>query len=427
MVMQSKTDATPVIELSAVEPQAKPVQPKNIKRFILVICGCTVSLLFWEGLCSSLVATYRLVSPNEHLALSGPSVQYDEQLGWVSIPNFDEKNYYAPGISLTTNSKGFRASQEFAQSVPAGRLRVICSGDSFTFGEGVGNDSTWCQLLESLNPHLQTVNMGESGYGADQMYLSYKRDGAALDHHIHIFAFITEDFRRMQLSSYVGYGKPILDLRSGNLVKENIPVPVQSHVLPWLERKRLLLREFQSVKLLGSLVGWALPAHDPFSSGPTDQQAQVIEKMLEDLQALEIQRNSVLVLVCLPTTLHDYEQRGPTPAWRAWIRSESMKRGIVFVDLVEEFHKLPVTMKDGMFIWPGSVHYFAEAPGHYNDEGNEWVARELYKRLIATPEVGDKLTAVREKVRSERGPQFAMVPERGEELDRAVSQKGSSR
>lgn len=391
MVMESQTDALPVIELPAVEPQAKPVLATILKKFILAICACALFFLFWEGLCSSLFATYRLVSPNEHLTLSGPSVHYDEQLGWVSIPNFDQKNYYAPGIGLTTNSKGFRASQEFAQNVPAGRLRVICSGDSFTFGEGVGNDSTWCQLLESINPHLQPVNMGESGYGADQMYLSYKREGAMLDHDIHIFAFITEDFRRMQLNSYVGYGKPILKLRSGNLVTENIPVPPQSHLLPWLERKRLLLREFQSVKLLGSLMGFALPARDPFSTGPTDQQAQDIDKMLENLQALEKQKNSVLVLVCLPTTLHDYEQQGPTPAWRAWIRNESGKRGIVFVDLVGEFHKLPVTMKDGMFIWPGSVHYFAEAPGHYNDEGNEWVARELYRRLIVIPEVAARL------------------------------------
>ena len=44
-----------------------------------------------------------------------------------------------------------------------------------------------------------------------------------------------------------------------------------------------------------------------------------------------------------------------------------------------------------MFIWPGSVHYFAEAPGIYNDEGNEWVAKKLYEQLIAIPEVIAKL------------------------------------
>jgi len=395
--MECRTDALPVLPLPVVEAHAKPVKEKMFKKLALAMCACVLFFLFLEGLCSSLFAAYQLFSPQEHPTLSGPSMRYDEQLGWVSVPNFHEKNYYAPGIYLETNSKGFRASQEFAQKVPAGRVRVICSGDSFTFGEGVGNDSTWCQLLESLNPRFQPVNMGESGYGADQMYLWYRREGAVLDHDIHIFAFITEDFRRMQLSSYVGYGKPTLKLRNGDLVTENIPVPPQSRILPRLERKRVLLREFRSVKLLGSLLGSALPAHDPFSNGPTDQQVRIIDKMLENLQIMEKQKNSVLVLACLPTTLHDYEQQGPTPAWRAWLGAESAKRGIAFVDLVEEFHNLPVTMKDGMFIWPGSVHYFAEAPGHYNDEGNEWVAKELYKRLIALPEVAEKLRPLSEK------------------------------
>jgi hypothetical protein len=68
-----------------------------------------------------------------------------------------------------------------------------------------------------------------------------------------------------------------------------------------------------------------------------------------------------------------------------------VNRGIVFVDLIDDFGKLPVTRKDGMFIWPGSVHYFAEAPGHYDDQGNEWVAKELYARLISIPEVAEKL------------------------------------
>ena len=44
-----------------------------------------------------------------------------------------------------------------------------------------------------------------------------------------------------------------------------------------------------------------------------------------------------------------------------------------------------------MFIWPGSLQYFAEAPGHYDDQGHEWVAKELYARLIAIPQVAEKL------------------------------------
>lgn len=390
-VMPQRTESSSVIELRLEELNPHTRRGNLVKKLCLSASACVLFLLFLEGLCSSLSASYQLFSPQDHGTLSGAVMHYDEQLGWVTVPNFYRGNYFAPGIGLRTNSVGLRASEEFTPQIPVDKLRVICSGDSFTFGEGVGDDHTWCRLLESMDQRFQTVNMGESGYGVDQMYLWYRRQGAGLDHSVHVFAFIIEDFRRMQLASYVGYGKPVLRVRNGELVTENVPVPRQSTALPWLERKRVQLQEFRSVRLLGSLVGWALPARDAFSNGPTDQQAQTIDKMLENLQAIEKQKDSALLLVCLPTTVHHHEQSGPAPAWRAWIRAESAKRGIAFVDLVEDFHKLPVTMQDGMFIWPGSVHYFAEAPGHYNDEGNEWVTKELYKRLLALPEVAEKL------------------------------------
>jgi hypothetical protein len=324
--------------------------------------------------------------------MSALHVRYDEELGWASVPNFYVQNYYAPGIYLKTNARGFRANLEFTERVPAGKLRIICAGDSFTFGEGVSNDSTWCQLLESLDGRFQTVNMGESGYGVDQMYLWYRRDGVVLEHDILVFAFITEDFRRMQLTNYVGHGKPVLKLRNGELAADNIPVPRPSRSDQSLGLRVAQVGDLRSMKLLRSLVTWALPARkDPFSNGPTDDQRLVFDKMIEVLDSINKHKNSILVLAFLPDTLHNYEQDGTSLAWRAFVREESAKRGIAFVDLINDFRKLPVTMEDGMFIWPGSVHYFVEAPGHYDDQGNEWVAREILARLIAIPEVAKKL------------------------------------
>jgi hypothetical protein len=395
--MPQPTEPSSVLELPIEELKLHTGKRELLKKLCLAATASVLFLLFLEGLCSSLSASYQLFSPQDRGTLSGAVMHYDQQLGWLTVPNFHQENYFAPGIGLTTNSVGLRASEEFTPQVPSGKTRIICSGDSFTFGEGVGDEHTWCRQLESLDQRFQTVNMGESGYGVDQMYLWYGRQGAVLDHNVHIFAFIIEDFRRMQLTNYIGYGKPLLRVRDGELVTENVPVPRQSRALPWLERKRVQLQEFRSVKLLGSLVAWAHPARDPFSDGPTDEQAQTVDKMLENLQAIEKQKDSTLLLVCLPSTVHQHEQSGPAPAWRAWIRGESAKRGIEFVDLIDDFHKLPVTMQDGMFIWPGAVHYFAEAPGHYNDEGNEWVAKELYRRLSAPPEVSGKHGPLSEK------------------------------
>jgi hypothetical protein len=350
-----------------------------------------VFFLILEGLCSSLFVAYKLWSPEER-TLSAPSVRYDPELGWVGVPNFYEKNYYAPGVSLRTNSRGFRANEEFAERLPPGRFRIICSGDSLTFGDGVDNDHTWCQLLESIDGRIQAVNMSWTGYGVDQMYLWYKRDGAVLDHDVLVFAFVTDDFLRLQFASVGGYGKPVLKLRNGELVVVSVPVPRRPRFLHWLALKPNPLRQFRSVAALASLAGRVLPARESaLGNGPTDEQTQILGKMIEDLQMIEKRKNSVLVLVYLPTRGYDYEQSIPSLAWRAFIRAECRKRGVVFIDLLDGFQKLPLTMKDGMFIWPGSVQYFAEAPGHYDDQGHEYVAKELYARLILIPEVAQKL------------------------------------
>jgi hypothetical protein len=362
-----------------------------IKKLCLAAGACLLFFLLLEGFCSSLLVAYKLWSPEER-TLSAPSVQYDQELGWVGVPNFYEKNYFAPGVYLRTNSRGFRANEEFTERVSPGKLRIICSGDSFTFGDGVDNDHTWCQLLESIDGRIQAVNMSWTGYGVDQMYLWYKRDGAALDHDVHVFAFITDDFRRLQLTSLVGYGKPVLKLHDGELVADNVPVPKPSRFLHWLALKPSPLRQFRSVAALAALARRVLPAREStLGNGPTDEQRQVVGKMIEALQAIEKQKNSILVLVYLPNRGYGYEQSIPSLAWRAFIRTECRKRGVVFFDLLDDFQKLPLTMKDGMFIWPGSVQYFAEAAGHYDDQGHEYVAKQVYARLLSIPQVAEKL------------------------------------
>ena len=53
--------------------------------------------------------------------------------------------------------------------MPPGKTRIICSGDSFTLGFGVDNEHTWPQQLAARNANLETVNMGQGGYGADPL------------------------------------------------------------------------------------------------------------------------------------------------------------------------------------------------------------------------------------------------------------------
>lgn len=72
--------------------------------------------------------------------------------------SFSSPNFYGPGVGLNTNSRGFRGMMPVSDAVPNGKLRIVCSGDSFTLGWGVGDDEAWCAQLAS--DETDVVNMG---------------------------------------------------------------------------------------------------------------------------------------------------------------------------------------------------------------------------------------------------------------------------
>jgi len=277
--------------------------------------------------------------------------------------------------------------------VPQGKLRILCSGDSMTFGSGVTNDDTWCQLLATMNPRLETVNLAQAGYGVDQMYLWYMRAGTALDHDVHIFAFVTDDFRRMELTSFSGYGKPLLRMVNGEMVTTNVPVPRESSFLHWWVRHSPQLMQLKSLEGLAYFLEKVSPERNRAAAlgGAGEEQRLIVERILDALEAVSRQKHTTLVLVYLPTRT-DYSPDETILAWRKFLQEETAKRGVVFVDLLTNFQKLPLADMEKLFICSDSSQYFATVKGHLTKEGNEYAAKQLYETLISTPEIASRLT-----------------------------------
>jgi hypothetical protein len=363
------------------------------KKIFFFLVSSVVVFLLLEGLASSLSVFFKLFSRSESPA--SVSTQYDKDLGWIGVPNFYDKDFYDPGVYLRTNAQGFRNNQDFTVQVPPGKLRIICSGDSVTFGSGVTNDDTWCQLLETMDPRLQTINMAQAGYGVDQMYLWYLRAGAALDHDVHIFAFVTDDFRRMELKAFSGYGKPILQMDQGKLVAGNVPVPREPAFFHWWVRHSPQLVELRSLSALSHLL-------EKMSSGRTraaalggagEDQRLIVANMIESLEAANRQKHSTLIFVYLPTRA-DYFPDETILGWRRFLAEETAKRGVVFIDLLTNFQKLSLADMEKLFICADSSQYFATVKGHMTKAGHEYAAKQLYQSLISVPGIASKLTSV---------------------------------
>jgi len=355
---------------------------KILERIFLF---CVITALFFvlfEG-CSSTLLMLLDNAPRKHSVR-----QYDSLLGWTGIPSVSIPDFWGPGNHLRTNAQGFRNDADIGPQVAEGQIRVFCSGDSFAFGQGVGNDYTWCHRLSSLGSRIESVNIGQSGYGIDQAYLRYKRDAAAFEHSIHLFTFVAADLTRVGLRDHHGFPKPVLRLDGSELLIESVPVP---RGLPAAKRwLRTLVKSLRSVELMRRLPRLLAP-DDPSSSwaetrpaavkpGLLDRVAPVATRVFEETHELGKERGASTVFVYLPTWSDLFENK----PWRARTHAVMDSLGFHFVDLTGPLRALPGPVTEEFFI-PEEL----SAGGHYTRAGNAWVAEVLYEHIRSLPALAD--------------------------------------
>lgn len=302
-------------------------------------------------------------------------VERDTLLGWVNKANVHRPDLYGRGIGLTTNAQRFRHSGEVGAKPPEGRRRVVCSGDSFTLGYGVGDEQTWCAALGARAP-LETVNMGQGGYGIDQAYLWYVRDGLPLRPDVHLFAFVLSDFHRMQRETILGYPKPRLALSGDGVRATGVPVPGPG-LGPALFRLSMAARTLKTYQVLERFLPGGAGAREDDS-----RTWEVAHAALRDLERRDRGVGAKLVVVFLPMR-PDFDEEGSSTL-RGWLRDSGSRNEIAYVDLVEPLRRLPPQSIGKLFLRDGALP-FAGAAGHYTAEGNAWVADQLL-RLV--PELG---------------------------------------
>jgi hypothetical protein len=365
----------------------------RLRRWLPILFVNVLILLAIEGLASTFtvigIAIERMRPLGERV-----HTRYDPDLGWVNVPNLSIADLYGPGASFHTNAQGFRNRVAIAEAVPPGRLRLVCSGDSFTLGYGVSDEQAWCNHLAQLDARIEPVNMGQGGYGIDQAYLWYTRDGLKFRHDVQVFAFITVDFGRMRDAAFLGYPKPVLAIDGGRLVTRNVPVP---HRAEWLVKGRELVRTAASFRTVQLLQSWlrrpALPGGTGAEPGGDvrDPLKPVVAGVFEALRNVHRQRGSLLVLVYLPMQPDYGGQQSDT--WRRFVREQGERDQVPFIDLVEDLRTIPAQEIDRYFIQPGEPE-FGRGAGHYSVLGNDFIARALYRKLVAIDGVAARLDGV---------------------------------
>ena len=169
----------------------------------------------------------RVFAPGQHI----PQREYDERLGWRGRPKLDcQLRERLFTISISQNSSGFRDRERTRDKQPGSR-RIMCLGDSFTWGWGVEAPAIYTHVLEEAleggDTQIEVMNAGVGGYGTDQLLIYLREEALDYSPDLVLYQVARNDIRGNTTTIAEGmYNKPRFVLRDdGELVIENCPVP----------------------------------------------------------------------------------------------------------------------------------------------------------------------------------------------------------
>lgn len=139
--------------------------------------------------------------------------RWDRELFWRLHPNLnlEARNYLVPRewgeltpFTIQTNSSGLRMARPLPEKKEG--LRIICMGNSCTFGWGVNRDETYPRQLEKLIVSrmgitgVEVWNAGIPGYTSDQGVRFFEKEVSRWDPDILVLSFGFNDSRLAAMS-----------------------------------------------------------------------------------------------------------------------------------------------------------------------------------------------------------------------------------
>lgn len=226
-------------------------------------------------------------------------VSHHEILGHVPTPGFS--GIGSGNVQVAIDADGLRSNGEVAGGDGPPILAV---GDSYTYGEEVGDRDTWPAQVQALSGR-RVLNGGVSGYGFDQIVLRAEQLVARYAPSIVVVSFIADDIRRLEMRRLWWRDKPWFDLEGEDIVLRGTPVP---------RRERLSVRRRHEIEriliglspLVQSIAGYTRRVH-PVGTGLSI--AERLVGRLAVLQRTSGARILVLAQYHLVAFLHRQESR----------------------------------------------------------------------------------------------------------------------
>jgi len=209
---------------------------------------------------------------------------HDSLLGYV--PRAGCRGHVQGGGAVTIDADSLRFCGVRPTSIDG---QILAVGDSFTYGEDVGDLDTWPAQLQRLTGR-GVLNGGVSGYGYDQVILRAEQLTTVCRPAVVIVGLIADDIRRTEMRRMWWHDKPWFEVEEGQLVLKGVPVPERT-VLPLNVRRKIEMALFQLPPFLQHVMGYHVRVHRAGAG------SQIALRLTERLARLQVEQNVKVVMM----------------------------------------------------------------------------------------------------------------------------------
>lgn len=342
------------------------------KRILLNLAavGIGLALAFLVG---ELLLAW-LVPPPLVYSYPQPLHRADARLGWVLIPN---QHSFTIDKPVVTNSLGFRSPELPPRKNPQG-MRIMCLGDSQTFGNGVAQDETYPARLESLlasgrkDGPVEVINAGVQVYSTEQEVDQMEEFAPQLEPDVVTIGFYINDIGEVLRQDKT----KMIDSATGEFARvEGLKRFTPYRLIYFLKRSRLVTFVQWRIMLL-SQGGNSNPETGILLGTPPPQYERswrIIEQALLRARSFALAHGIRLIAFAVPDP-QEFAKSYPREQYRSRFLDVAHRLGIETID------PAPAIRAAGA----GAGRFFIPWDGHMSDEGHALIA-ELLARQISVP------------------------------------------
>ncbi len=328
--------------------------------FFLFFVACEASLRFY------------LAGEARHAAIAN-EFRPHPVLFWTLRPHLDTvRAIGGRRFWVRTNSLGLR-DEEIPSRRPVNQYRILCLGDSITYGHGVERAHTYEYLLQEMlyaafpGRDIRVINGGCPGYSSFQGQELFKRLDPIIQPDLLIIAYLYADAVMEE------------DADRERIVKS--PAARALKNLLYQSEAYLFLRSYISHRIEGRSPGAPPSGSFSLNSARVSQEdyQRILTGMVKTLQA----RGGQAVLVNLPKSRSDPGTR--YGEYRQIMARVAAQTGALYLDLDRIFAASPKPAALFIETSPGEVDRI-----HPNEKGFELMARSLADLIIPSGVISNR-------------------------------------